>query len=49
MPILHIGRVAEQIGRTPGQATAVSFIFLVLKKILQIPQPIKSIRSYRRP
>lgn len=39
--IRHIGRVVEQIGRTPGQAAAVSFILLVLKKILQIPQSLK--------
>ena len=39
--IHHIGWVPEQIGRTPGQAAAVSFIFLVLKKILQIPHPLK--------
>lgn len=47
--IRHIGRVVEQIGKTPGKAAAVSFIFLVLKKILQIPQPLKGIRSFRSP
>ena len=37
--IRHIGRVPEQIGRTLGQAAAVSFIFSAPKKVCARTRP----------